>query len=55
MNALTLKKVITTIILIVLLIVLIRFAVRVLLPVAIVIIAGYIVYILVTGKHGRNW
>ncbi|HHV98664.1 MAG TPA: hypothetical protein GXX36_03680 [Clostridiaceae bacterium] len=44
----TLKTIITAIILIGLLVVAVRFAVRVLFPIAVVIIAAYIVYMVLT-------
>jgi len=47
----TLKTIITAIILIALIVVAVRFAVRVLFPIAVVIIAAYIVYMVITRNR----
>jgi predicted membrane protein len=50
MTKYTLKTIITGIILVILLVVAVKFAIRVLFPIAVVILAAYIIYMLVTKK-----
>jgi predicted PurR-regulated permease PerM len=54
MNNLTLKKIITGVVLFILLVIAIKFAVKVLLPIAIIVIAAYIVYMLVSGFRKKQ-
>jgi len=53
MGSNTVKSIITGVILLILVVAAIKFTFKVLLPIAIVVIAAYIVYMLITGKKIR--